>query len=121
MKPEKLAYFKQILTNQLKDLLNEAQKTVTGLIQEGKENVPDLSDLASLETDRAFLLRIRDRERKLILKIQGALKKIENGAYGICESCGKEIDEERLKARPVASYCAECKRTLEAMEKLGEH
>ncbi len=120
MKPEKLAYFKEILINQLKDLLNEAQKTVTDLIQERKENVPDLTDMASLETNRTFLLRIRDRERKLILKIQKTLKKVENGTYGICERCGKQIDEERLKARPVASYCAECKKTLEAMEKLGK-
>jgi DnaK suppressor protein len=121
MKPQKLDYFKQILINQLKDLLNEAQKTVTNLIQEGKGNVPDLTDLASLETDRTFLLRIKDRERKLISKIQETLKKVENGTYGICERCGKEIDEERLKARPVASYCAECKKTLEAMEKLGKY
>lgn len=121
MKPEKLAYFKQILTNQLKELLDEAHKTLSGLTQEGKENVPDLADLATLETDQALLLRIRDRERKLISKIQEALKKIENGTYGICERCGKEIDEERLKARPVASYCAECKRKLEALEKLGKY
>jgi DnaK suppressor protein len=70
-----------------------------------------------LETDRNFLLRIRDRERKLIEKIKAALERIENGTFGICEICGREIGEERLRARPVTTQCIDCKKKQEAREK----
>ncbi|HDD43932.1 MAG TPA: RNA polymerase-binding protein DksA [Candidatus Desulfofervidus auxilii] len=118
MDKEKLEFFKQLLLKQREELLQHARQTMDSLSAEGEEVPADLADRASLETERNFLLRIRDRERKLIAKIDEALKKIENGTYGICELCGREIEEERLKARPVASYCIECKRKLEAMEKL---
>jgi len=118
MDKEKLEFFRQLLLKQREELLEQARKTVTNLSSEGREVPADLADRATLETERNFLLRIRDRERKLIAKIDEALRKIENGTYGICELCGNEIEEERLKARPVASYCIECKRKLEAMEKL---
>ncbi|MCD6319299.1 MAG: RNA polymerase-binding protein DksA [Candidatus Desulfofervidaceae bacterium] len=118
MDKEKLAYFKELLLKQREALLEQARRTMSSLSQEGEEVPADLADRASLEAGRNFLLRIRDRERKLIAKIDEALQKIENGTYGICELCGQEIEEERLKARPVASYCIECKRRLEALEKL---
>lgn len=118
MDKEKLEYFKEILLKQKEELLEQARRTMSSLSQEGEEVPADLTDRASLEADRNFLLRIRDRERKLIAKIDETLQKIENGTYGICEMCGKEIEEERLKARPVASYCIECKKRLEALEKL---
>jgi len=79
-------------------------------------NFPDPTDRASLEADRNFMLRIRDRERKLILKIRDALERIDNGTYGICESCGEDISIKRLKARPVTTQCIECKTKEEAME-----
>ena len=82
-----------------------------------KENFPDPTDRASLETDRNFLLRIRDRESKLIVKIKKALTRIENGTFGICESCGEDIAVERLKARPVTTQCIECKTKAENREK----
>jgi DnaK suppressor protein len=82
-----------------------------------KENFPDPTDRASLEADRNFMLRIRDREHKLIKKIKKALERIDNGTFGICESCGEEIGIERLKARPVTSQCIECKSKEEALEK----
>ena len=79
---------------------------------------PDPTDRAALESDRNFLLRIRDRERKLVVKIQEALKRIDEGTFGICQECGEEISESRLKARPVATLCVECKRKQETQEKI---
>ena len=116
MKKERLAYFEELLTNRLEGLLDEAEKTVTGMTND-KNTFPDPTDRANLETDRNFLLRIRDRERKLILKIKEALARIEDGTFGICEECGEEISEERLKARPVTTLCIECKTKAEAEEK----
>jgi DnaK suppressor protein len=118
MDKEKLIFFKELLLAQREELLRHAKETVSSLSKEGEEVPADLADQATLEADRNFLLRIRDRERKLIAKIDEALEKIEKGTYGICELCGKEIEEERLKARPVASYCIECKRKLEALEEM---
>jgi DnaK suppressor protein len=116
MKKERLAYFEELLTNRLEGLLNDAEKTVTDMTND-KNTFPDPTDRANLETDRNFLLRIRDRERKLILKIKEALARIEDGTFGICEECGEEISEERLKARPVTTLCIECKTKAEAEEK----
>jgi DnaK suppressor protein len=82
-----------------------------------KENFPDPTDRASLESDRNFMLRIRDRESKLIKKIKKALARIENGTFGICEKCGEDISKERLKARPVTTQCIDCKTKEEAFEK----
>jgi DnaK suppressor protein len=82
-----------------------------------KETFPDPTDRASLEADRNFMLRIRDREHKLIKKIRKALERIENDTFGICELCGEDISIERLKARPVTTQCIECKTKEEAREK----
>ncbi len=108
MDKEKLEYFKNLLQKQLSDLLVEAGVTVKTMSDKG-ELFPDPVDRASLESDRNFLLRIRDRERKLIGKIEKALERVENGTFGICERCGEDISEERLKARPVTTFCIECK------------
>jgi len=116
MKKKQLDYFKNLLNERLEVLINEATKTVADMTDE-KETFPDPTDRASLESDRNFLLRIRDRERKLILKIREALSRIENGTYGICEECGEEISEQRLNARPVTTLCIECKKDQEAKEK----
>jgi DnaK suppressor protein len=116
MKKKQLDYFKNLLNERLEVLLNEATKTMADMTDE-KETFPDPTDRASLESDRNFLLRIRDRERKLILKIREALSRIENGTYGICEECGEEISEQRLNVRPVTTLCIECKKDQEAEEK----
>ncbi len=79
---------------------------------------PDPVDRASLESDRNFILRIRDRERKLIAKIRKALERIEAGTFGICERCGEDISEKRLKIRPVTTFCIDCKEEQENKEKL---
>ena len=83
---KQLDYFKKLLTERLDELLNEANRTVSGM-SDLNQNIPDPADRATLESDRNFELRIRDRERKLIGKIKEALERIENGTYGICESC----------------------------------
>jgi len=85
---------------------------------ENDGDFPDPTDRASLESDRNFLLRIKDRERKLIMKVKEALDRIDNGTFGICESCGKPISEKRLMARPVTTLCIECKTEREDQEQI---
>jgi len=82
------------------------------------DNYPDPTDRATMESDRNFELRIRDRERKLIGKIKDALERIEDGSFGICEECGEDISEQRLKARPVTTYCIDCKTNQEKDERV---
>ena len=118
MNQEKLIYFKGILEGRLHALLEEAEKTVEGMGDERVETFPDPTDRASLESDRNFVLRIKDRERKLIQKIKEALERIEDGTFGICDSCGKPISEKRLMARPVTTQCIECKTEDEQKERL---
>ncbi|MDM8552720.1 RNA polymerase-binding protein DksA [Desulfobacterales bacterium HSG2] len=116
MEKENIEYFKELLSNRLEDLLNQADNTVSGMTAQ-KENFPDPTDRASLESDRNFMLRIRDREHKLIKKIKKALLRIEEGTFGICDKCGDDINIERMKARPVTTQCIECKTREEALEK----
>ena len=116
MDDKTLEEFRIQLQEQLDSLLVEAERTVAGMT-DAKENYPDPTDRAALESDRNFLLRIRDRERKLISKIREALERIEDGEYGICEACGEDISVERLKARPVTTLCIDCKKQQEAQEK----
>ncbi len=108
--------FHRLLTARRRELLHEAERTLGGMTR-SKENFPDPTDRASLESDRNAMLRIRDRERKLIAKIDDALKRIVDGSYGLCESCGGPIGIERLKARPVTTLCIECKSDQEAQER----
>ena len=114
---KKTEYFKKLLNQRLDDLLSEANKTVSGMTSQ-KENLPDPADRATLESDRNFTLRIRDRERKLIAKINEALERIETRTYGICEECEEDISEARLKARPVTTLCIDCKKKQEIDEKV---
>lgn len=116
MRKKDLKYFEEFLKNRLEELLAQADDTVSGMT-DPKENFPDPTDRASLEADRNFMLRIRDRESKLIRKVKKALSRIENGTFGICESCGEDIAIKRLKARPVTTQCIECKTKEEASER----
>jgi len=117
MTKKKLKYFKDLLQKQLDDLLAEAGGTVKAMSD--KEDIfPDPVDRASLESDRNFILRIRDRERKLIAKIRKALERTEDGTFGVCEGCGEDISEKRLKIRPVTTFCIDCKEEQENEEKL---
>ena len=116
MKNHDLEYFRKILIQRLDDLLKKGDEE-TFLLREATEDSSDFMDQAAMETDRSFRLRMRDREKKLILKINQALTRIEDGTYGICEVCGGEISIERLKARPVTTCCIVCKNKMEAMER----
>jgi DnaK suppressor protein len=113
-----LEKFRILLQEQMEQLLREADKTVSEMTDE-KTNFPDPTDRASLESDRNFELRIRDRERKLISKIREALDRIDSGEFGECEDCGDQISEARLLARPVTTLCIECKTEQERQEKIG--
>ena len=118
MNKRKSNQYRKILERSLAQLVEEASQTLNGMSAE-KALFPDPTDRASLESERNFLLRIRDRERKLLVKIQEALKRIDEGSFGICQECGEEISESRLKARPVATLCVECKRKQEREEKMA--
>jgi DnaK suppressor protein len=117
MDQERLLFFKGLLEGRLHVLLEEAGKIASDMRQDSNGDFPDPTDRASLESDRNFLLRIKDRERKLIMKVKEALDRIENGTFGICESCGKPISEKRLMARPVTTQCIDCKTEDEKKER----
>jgi len=118
MDKEKLEEFRALLQEQMDQLLRDADRTVSDMTDE-KANFPDPTDRASLESDRNFELRIRDRERKLIAKIREALERIDDGEFGECEDCGEEIGEARLRARPVTTLCIDSKTEQERQEKIG--
>jgi len=119
MNQEKLLYFKGLLESRLHALLEEAEKMVTDMVDDKKGAFPDPTDRASFESDRNFLLRIKDRERKLVTKVKEALDRIEDGTFGICESCGRPISEKRLRVRPVTTQCIECKTEEEQRERVA--
>lgn len=116
MNEMQLEYFRQKLLNWKKSLIGQATDTLNDL-KEGGLNQPDQIDRASLEADKALELRTRDRARKLISKIDEALKRIEDGAYGYCEETGDPIGIERLEVRPVATLSVEAQERHERMEK----
>ena len=105
------------LERQLRDLQTDFGKEMQNM---GSPALADINDQATLESERSFELRIKDRERKLIGKVQEALKKIGDGSYGICDSCGEPIGVKRLQARPVTSFCINCKSEMEAEERREE-
>ena len=117
MDKEKLEYFRGLLLDEMRTLLDEAGKTVSEMTAD-TTNFPDPNDRATQESDRNFELRIRDRERKLINKIREALERIDDGSFGTCELCGEEISVGRLKARPVTTLCIDCKIEEERKEKI---
>jgi DnaK suppressor protein len=108
--------FKDLLNERKRELITEASRTVGGM-EDSRDEISDPSDRASLEGNRTLTLRIRDRERKLITKIEEALGRIDEGTYGDCEECGGSIGVERLKARPVTTLCITCKAEQEEDEK----
>ncbi len=110
-------YFKKLLKQRLGALIIDEKKSTEGF-SDMQEESPDPIDQASMESDRDFSFRIRERESRLIAKINEALERIEDGTYGICERCGRPISIERLKARPVTTLCIRCKKKQENAEKL---
>ena len=116
MRARELNSFRKLLDERRQELMTEASRTVDGM-GENREQFPDPTDRASLEGNRNLMLRIRDRERKLITKIDEALGRIDDGSYGKCEECDADIGIERLRARPVTTLCIDCKSLQEAQER----
>jgi DnaK suppressor protein len=110
-------YFRNKLLAWREDILREAQETLQHL-QDENQNHPDLADRASSETERAIELRARDRQRKLIAKIDAALQRIEDGTYGFCEETGEPISLRRLEARPIATLSIEAQERHERRERV---
>lgn len=117
MNERQKAYFRAKLLTWKSDILKEARETLESL-QQDSTNLPDLADRASSETDRAIELRARDRQRKLIAKIDAALARIEDGTYGYCEETGEPISLKRLAARPIATLSIEAQERHERREKV---
>ncbi len=117
MNDRQTEYFRRKLTDWKNSILEESALTIEGM-QEGTRNIPDISDRASEETDRALELRTRDRERKLISKIDAALRRIDEGEYGYCEDTGEPISLKRLDARPIATLSLEAQERHERREKV---
>jgi len=117
MNPVQVEYFRQKLLRWRTDLLKEADGTLASLSQGGIHEA-DITDRASVETDRALELRTRDRARKLINKIDQALNRVESGSYGFCEETGEPISLRRLEARPIATLSIEAQERHERMERV---
>ena len=117
MNPRQREYFRAKLEAWKDDILRESRETLENL-QEESQNHPDMADRASSESDRALELRTRDRQRKLIAKIDSALKRIEDGSYGYCEETGEPIGIARLDARPIATLSLEAQEMHERREKV---
>ena len=107
-----------------KDLLELKEKITTGALEVGdrelssdREDLLDSGDIATVELNQSFKIRLREREEKLLRKIEGALGRMNEGTYGVCEECGEEIEVKRLIARPVTTLCIDCKSRQEAEEK----
>ncbi|SHO45634.1 RNA polymerase-binding protein DksA [Desulfopila aestuarii] len=111
-----LEQFKEQLITKKEEILAEVGKTLNEMTDQ-TTNIPDPNDRATVESGRSFELRIRDRERKLLSKIEEALVRIEEGEFGVCDGCGEEIGIKRLEARPVTTLCIDCKTLQETREK----
>ena len=117
MDPKDVEFFRELLNGMLQDILKKGEETIEDMT-DTVEVYADPADRATAESDRAFTLRLRDRDRKLIKKINEALDRIDDGSFGVCEDCGEDIGIPRLKARPVTTLCIECKSRREEEERL---
>ena len=117
MNDRQLEFFRRKLVNWKNDLMSDSKDTIEGL-QDNTRNIPDIADRASEETDRALELRTRDRQRKLVSKIDAALRRIDEGEYGYCEITGEPISLKRLDARPIATMTLEAQESHERREKV---
>ena len=117
MDPKDVEFFRELLNGMLQDILKKGEETIEDMT-DTVEVYADPADRATAESDRAFTLRLRDRERRLIKKVKEALDRIDDGTYGECVECGEDISVARLKARPVTTLCIKCKSKQEADENL---
>lgn len=117
MESSDLAYFRELLENMRDEIRQKGENTIEDMTEE-REMYADPADRASAESDRAFVLRLRDRDRKLVQKIEQALERIDDGSFGVCDECGEDISVPRLKARPVTTLCIKCKSRQEQEESI---
>jgi DnaK suppressor protein len=117
MKKKDFNHLKKILVQQLRELLGRSDCSLNGL-EETDDNLSDLLDRASQISEREFSHHLCSREKLYMRRVERSLQDIEDGVYGLCDQCEEEISFERLKARPTARYCIDCKTRLEKMEKL---
>jgi DnaK suppressor protein len=120
LKKRDLERFRKILLEQRSQILSRARQMLAGEVYVDSDDLPDEIDTAVSESSRSLTGRMRERERGLLKKIEESLEKTERGGYGECESCGEEIGLERLRARPVADCCIDCKDEQERLERQAE-
>ncbi len=118
MREKKIVEIKKNLLSHRENLLREAEEALN--ILPGEINFPDMGDQATAESDRDVMLRLRDRERMLLKKIDEAVERIEINTFGICDECNNEIGIKRLTARPVTTFCIDCKTRQEEEERIAE-
>lgn len=117
MNKKELKKFREVLMHRREEILKSADATKEQGMGFSLDDLPDEVDLASSESEQSMSLRLRDRERVLLKKIDKVLKKMDDGSYGVCEQCGEEIGLKRLEARPVTDLCIRCKEEQEKFEK----
>ena len=117
MNKVQLKKFKTLLTEKRDEIVKKAKQTLEEDMALDANDLPDEMDLASSEYLQSFTFRLRGRDKVFLEKIEKALRKIEDGSFGICEECGEEIGVERLRVRPVTTLCIDCKKRLEALER----
>ena len=117
MRRREVERYRSLLEGQLASLVGTAEQTVHRMADEAGEEIPDPNDRATLEEDRNWSLRLRDRDRRLIGKIEDALARLETGTFGRCMACGGAIPPARLRARPVTDLCIDCKTEAERAER----
>lgn len=115
---QKKEYFKRLLSQRFHELLRETSKPTVGSMTDFQHELPDPLDQACIESDSSLAFRLRERESKLIRKIKYSLDRLEQGTFGICDECGGQISEGRLRARPIATLCIKCKEEQERLEKV---
>ncbi|MGB8930933.1 MAG: RNA polymerase-binding protein DksA [Anaeromyxobacteraceae bacterium] len=117
MRRREFVQYRSLLQHQLAELLGQGEVTVREMVSRDAEEIPDPNDRGTVESERNWALRLGDRDRRLATKIEAALSRLEQGTYGVCETCGKPITAGRLKARPVTTLCIDCKTESERSEK----
>jgi DnaK suppressor protein len=117
MRKRETERFRTLLEEQLASLVGQGEAAVHEMVDEGRDEIPDPNDRATVEERRSWSLRLRDRDRKLIGKVQEALARLEAGTFGKCAVCGRPISPARLRARPVTDLCIDCKTEAERVER----
>jgi DnaK suppressor protein len=117
MRQREAERYRTVLEEQLRSLIGHGSQAVHEMAGEEADELPDPSDRATVEEERNWSLRLRDRDRRLISKVEEAIRRLDAGTFGLCMRCGKPIAAARLKARPVTEYCIDCKKDTEQRER----